>query len=155
MKIEIIAISKDKDSWVQDASVEYLKRLSSYADVELVFLKEEPIVQNSEGIIKKKEGERILKILKDDWVTIALDVRGKTYSSEMFAQRIEKIKDFEGGKVQCVIGGPLGLSDEVLSYVDEALSLSSMTLTHQMIRVLLLEQIYRAFEILKGSGYHK
>lgn len=154
MKIEIIAVSKDKDAWVKEVTQEYLKRLSSTVDVEFVFIKEETVGDDTERV-KQKEGERILEKIKDDWVTVALDVKGNEYSSRDFAEKIEKWKDFEGGKVQFIIGGPLGLSGEVIAHANALISLSQMTLTHQMIRVLLLEQIYRAFEILKGSGYHK
>ena len=154
MKIEIIAVSKDKDTWVTELSNEYIKRLSSTADVELIFVKEETVGDDTQKV-KQKEGERILAKIKEGYVTIALDVLGKKYTSREFSQKVEQLKDFSGGKVQFIIGGPLGLSAEVLAHVHESISLSTMTLTHQMIRVLLLEQIYRAFEILKGSGYHK
>jgi len=154
MKIEIILVSKDKTSWVKEGCAQYFKRLTSISDVSFIFIKESYVMEDEEKT-KKIEGERIIEKLKSGYIKIALDVKGVQYSSEDFAKRIEKLKDFEGGKVQFIIGGPLGLSGEVLAQVDESISFSSMTFTHQLIRVMLLEQIYRAFEILKGSGYHK
>ena len=101
------------------------------------------------------EGDKILKQLKDEYYTIALHVMGEEMSSYHFAKLIEEIRDFKGGKVQFVIGGPLGVSQKVLERADKAISFSKMTFTHQLIRLLLLEQVYRGFEILKGTEYHK
>lgn len=154
MKIEIILVSKDKDAWVNQACNDYLKRLTLVSDVSLILVKEEPVMDDTEKT-KKIEGKRIIGRLKDDYVKIALDVKGVQYSSEEFALRMEKLKDVEGGKIQFIIGGPLGLSGEVIAQADELISFSKMTFTHQMIRIVLLEQLYRAFEIIKGSKYHK
>jgi 23S rRNA (pseudouridine1915-N3)-methyltransferase len=155
MKIKIITISKTKSEY-GEAEAEFLKRLARYAQVEIVNLKEEPITKNRaiDDIIDK-EGDRIMKSLDKDYYNIALHVMGKEISSEELSNLIKEIKDFKGGKICFIIGGPLGLSQQVLAKVDLALSFSRMTFTHQLIRLLLLEQIYRSFEIIKGSGYHK
>lgn len=155
MKIKIITISKTKSEY-SEAEAEFMKRLTRYAQVEIVNLKEEPITKNRDiDEIMAKEGERILKNLDKDYYNIALHVIGKAISSEELSNLIKEIKDFKGAKICFIIGGPLGLSQQVLSKVDLALSFSRMTFTHQLIRLILLEQIYRSFEIIKGSEYHK
>lgn len=154
MKVRIITISKTKSEYAE-AEAEFLKRLSRYAQIEIVNLKEEPIKSQPIDDIMSREGERIIKSLDKDYYNIALHVMGKEISSEELSNLIKEIKDFKGAKICFIIGGPLGLSQEVLSKVDLALSFSRMTFTHQLIRLLLLEQIYRSFEIIKGSDYHK
>lgn len=154
MKIEIIQVGKDKDAWVQEATHEYLKRLQAFADVVLVTVKEE---RGHDDVtqITKREGERIIEKLKEGYLQIALDVQGGAHDSHAFADMLERLRDQEGGKVQFIIGGAFGLSDEVRLAVHRLISLSAMTFTHQLIRVMLLEQVYRGFSLLKGSGYHK
>jgi len=155
MKIKIITISKTKSEY-QEAEQEFLKRLQRYADVAVLNLKEEPITKNrSNEDIKGVEGERIMSKIDEDAFVIVLDQKGNNMTSLEFANQIEQIRDFKGAKINFIIGGPLGLSGEILARGDLVLSLSEMTLTHQMIRLLLLEQIYRGFEILKGTDYHK
>jgi len=155
MKIKILTISKTKSEYA-DAEAEFLKRLTKSTHVEIVNLKEEPITHNRAiDEIMDKEGDRILKNLDKDYYNIALHVMGKAISSEELSNLIKEIKDFKGGKICFIIGGPLGLSQQVLTKVNLVLSFSRMTLTHQLIRLLLLEQIYRSFEIIKGSDYHK
>lgn len=155
MKIKIITISKTKSEY-SEAEAEFLKRLTRYAQVEIVNLKEEPIIHNrAVSEILAKEGERILKSLDEDFYNIALQIEGKEITSVELGNLIRETRDFKGGKLCFIIGGPLGLSREVLSKADLALSFSRMTFTHQLIRLLLLEQIYRGFEIIKGSEYHK
>jgi 23S rRNA (pseudouridine1915-N3)-methyltransferase len=155
MKIKILTISKTKSEY-SEAEAEFLKRLTRYAQVEILNLKEEPITKNRAiDEIMDKEGERILKNLDKDYYNIALHVMGKEISSEELSNLIKEIKDFKGGKICFIIGGPLGLSQTVLAKVNLVLSFSRMTFTHQLIRLLLLEQIYRSFEIIKGSDYHK
>jgi 23S rRNA (pseudouridine1915-N3)-methyltransferase len=155
MKIKIIAISKNKFEYISAGEADYLKRLKKYAQVEILNLKEEPIKSQPIDDILAKEGERILKNLDDDFYTIALHVMGNEKTSFEFAQKLEEIRDFKGGKICFIIGGPLGLDQKVLAKADLALSFSKMTFTHQLIRLLLLEQIYRGFEILAGTEYHK
>jgi 23S rRNA (pseudouridine1915-N3)-methyltransferase len=155
MKIKIVTISKTKSEY-SEAEDEFLKRLTRYAQIEIVNLKEEPITKSRDiDEIMAKEGERIIKSIDKDYYNIALHVMGKEISSEELSNLIKEIKDFKGGKICFIIGGPLGLSQQVLSKVDLALSFSRMTFTHQLIRLILLEQIYRSFEIIKGSEYHK
>jgi len=155
MKIRIIAVSKNKFAYIDDAQSDYLKRLKQYADVDLVVIKEEPIASQTTEVILKKEGERILAKLSTDYQTILLDIVGKEMSSEKFAEMVAKNRDHQGGRLQFIIGGPLGVSGAVKAAAALRLSISPMTFTHQLVRILLLEQIYRAFEILKGTGYHK
>lgn len=155
MKIKIITISKTKSEY-SEAEQEFLKRLQKYTDLEILNLKEEPISKNrSAKEIKKIEGERIIDKIDKDSQIIVLDNKGKQFASREFAVKIEEIKDFKGAKIIFIIGGPLGVSGEVLARADLILSFSKMTFTHQLIRLLLLEQLYRAFEILKGTKYHK
>ncbi len=154
MKIKIITISKTKSDYTE-AETEFLKRLTRYAQIEIINLKEEPIKSQPADDILAKEGERILKSLDQDYYNIALHVMGKEINSEELSNLIKENKDFKGAKICFIIGGPLGLSQQVLAKVDLALSFSRMTFTHQLIRLLLLEQIYRSFEIIKGSDYHK
>ncbi len=155
MKMKIILISKTKTEYVQ-AEQEFLKRLQRYAEVEILNLKEEPITKNrSNDEIMEIEGKRILDKLDKDYFTVALHLMGVQKTSEEFADLIEENRDFKGAKICFIIGGPLGLSQNVLNKADLVLSFSKMTFTHQLIRLLLLEQIYRGFEILKGTGYHK
>jgi len=155
MRIKIITISKTKLEY-SEAEAEFLKRLQRYAEVEVLNLKEEPITKNrlAEEIMGI-EGERILDKLNKDYFNIALHSLGQQKTSEEFANLIEEVRDFKSARICFIIGGPLGLSEKVLTNVDLVLSFSKMTFTHQLIRVLLLEQIYRAFEILAGSEYHK
>lgn len=156
MKIKIISISKNKFNYISAGEQDYLGRLQRYADLEILNLKEEPMTKNRpEDEIMEIEGERILAKLDKDYFTIALHVMGNQMSSEEFADFMEEIRDFKGAKICFVIGGPLGLSQKVLDKANLVLSFSKMTFTHQLIRLLLLEQIYRAFEILKGTEYHK
>ena len=156
MKIKIISISKNKFDYISAGEQDYLSRLQRYADLEILNLKEEPMTKNRpEDEIMEIEGERILAKLDKDYFAIALHVMGEQKSSEEFADLIEENRDFKGAKICFVIGGPLGLSQKVLDKASLVLSFSKMTFTHQLIRLLLLEQVYRAFEILKGTEYHK
>jgi 23S rRNA (pseudouridine1915-N3)-methyltransferase len=155
MKIKIITISKTKSEY-SDLEKEFLKRLQKYAKIEVLNIKEEPITKNrSHDDIKAIEGEKLVSKIDQDAFIVVLDDKGKQFTSQEFAKQIEQIRDFKGAKMNFIIGGPLGLSGEVLGRANLVLSLSKMTLTHQMIRLLLLEQIYRGFEILKGTEYHK
>lgn len=155
MKIDLILVGKDKESWVKELSTEFIKRLSKYCDLEIILVADENIDDSQGKIAMKKEGDKIISKLKDGYKKIALDVTGKQYSSEDFSRFILKLKDQEGGKVQFIIGGAYGISQDVLARMDYKLSLSSLTFTHQMTRVILLEQLYRAFSIIQGSAYHK
>jgi 23S rRNA (pseudouridine1915-N3)-methyltransferase len=154
LHIQIVQIGKTKAKYLMEGENEFLKRLKRYADIETITLNEEYGAMDKKKIIKK-EGEAILSFLekfsKDSYI-IVLDINGKEYSSEQFAHLLEKF--FVKGKIMFVIGGPYGLTEDVLNKADLRLSLSKMTFTHQMVRLFLLEQIYRAFTILEGRKYH-
>lgn len=151
LHIQIIQIGKTKDSYFIEAENEYRKRLSKYAKLEIATLDAKKIVDDNEKL-KKAEGELILAKIPTDHFVIAMEITGKQYSSEDFAKLLDKIA--VRGKVTFIIGGPYGLADEVLQHVDLKLSFSKMTFTHQMIRTILLEQIYRGFTISAGKSYH-
>lgn len=158
MQFNIIYVGNIKDKYLADAAAEFEKRLGAYGKVVNTELKEEKLSDEpSEAEISaaiKKEGERILASLPQKSFKIALCVEGDELSSENFAKKLEKIKN-ENAQISFVIGGAFGLSESVKSACDMRLSLSKMTLTHRMARVFLLEQIYRAFNIIFGGKYHK
>lgn len=154
MKIKVITVGKHDRGFIEEAIAEYSKRLQAVVDLEFVVLKEEHI-HESEERVKIDEGDKIIKAMAGEYFSVLLDERGTEMTSQQFAQKIEQLRDFEGGKIAFIIGGALGVSDDVKEAVDMKLSLSKMTFTHQMVRVFLLEQLYRAFQILQGTGYHK
>jgi len=155
MKIKILTISKTKSEYYQ-AEQEFIKRLSKYCQLEILNLKEEPITKNrSVDEIMETEGERILKKIDSDYYNVALHLMGEQKTSAQFSDLLAEVRDFKGAKLAFIIGGPLGLSQRVLGRADLVLSFSKFTFTHQLIRLLLLEQVYRGFEILAGTDYHK
>ncbi|SES34515.1 23S rRNA (pseudouridine(1915)-N(3))-methyltransferase RlmH [Salisediminibacterium halotolerans] len=159
MKIKLIAVGKLKEKYLKQGIDEYTKRLSAFATVEHIEVADEKAPeQMSETEIKQvqeKEGERILqKIHKDDYVT-ALAIDGKQWSSERLAKEIDQLTTHGKSKLTFVIGGSVGLSDSVMKRADQSLSFSAMTFPHQLMRLILLEQIYRAFKINRGEPYHK
>ena len=156
MKISIIIVGKTKEKFLQLGEEEFQRNLARFCQLEWIVVKEEKIVSTRSGqIIKQKEANRILnKIPKGSYV-IAVDRTGEQMSSEEFAEYLQ-MKMNEGlGKITFIIGGTLGLDNRVLKSATKVLSLSFMTFTHEMSRLILLEQVYRAFTILKGTGYHK
>lgn len=159
MNIEIICIGKLKEKYWQDAIKEYSKRLGRYCTLSVTELKEVKLPDGAsltdEHRVIYLEGRNILKTLKDDTYVIALDVKGKGLASEELASKIEKLGIQGSSRIAFIIGGSLGLSKEVLDAADFKLSFSAMTFPHQMMRVILLEQIYRAFKIIKNESYHK
>ena len=159
MNIDIVCIGKLKEKYWADAVAEYSKRLGRYCSLTITELKEARLPDNSsaadEENVKINEGRNILKALPDDSYAIALDIAGKQQSSEQLAARIEKLAVDGRSKTAFIIGGSLGLSAEVLQRADYRLSFSPMTFPHQMMRVILLEQIYRSFKIIKNETYHK
>lgn len=157
MNINIICIGKLKEKYWRDACDEYIKRLGAYCSVNIVELKESRLTGEGKKIelsVKEEEGRDILARIEDSFV-IALDVRGKKLSSEGLAEKIDELALNGKSNISLLIGGSLGLSDEVLARADYRLSFSDMTFPHQMMRVILLEQIYRAFKINRGETYHK
>ena len=159
MHITIIAIGKLKEKYLRDGINEYLKRLQSYAKVEIIELADEKEPYNAsaaeEEQIKIKEGERIKAKLKPDSYVIALAIEGKQFTSPALAQKIDSLASSGNSHLTFVIGGSLGLSGDILKSADLLLSFSELTFPHQLMRLILLEQIYRSFRIIKGEPYHK
>lgn len=159
MNIQIICIGKLKEKYWTDAVAEYMKRLSRYASVEIVELKESRLPDKAgsaeEERVKLEEGREILKAIKDGTYVITLEIQGKQLSSEELASKIEGLGLEGKSDIAFVIGGSIGLSPEVSKRADFKLSFSKMTFPHQMMRVVLLEQIYRSFKIIRHEAYHK
>ncbi|MDY5376834.1 MAG: 23S rRNA (pseudouridine(1915)-N(3))-methyltransferase RlmH [Eubacterium coprostanoligenes] len=159
MKVTVIAVGKLKEKYLRDACEEYLKRLGTYSKVSVVEVNEERCSDNpSESEIenvKQKEGQRIIaKIPKGSFI-VPMCIEGTQFSSEDFAKKIEATAVAGNSDITFIIGGSFGLSDEVKSLGKLKLSFGKLTLPHQLMRVVLLEQIYRAFSILNNSKYHK
>jgi len=150
--IKIIFVGKVKEKWLKEAIDEYVKRLGRFIKVRLVEVKDSRIVGKDADRIIKEEGKRILDHVKQGEYLITLEIAGKEMASENFAGQIKKLLEKD---MVFVVGGALGLSEEVLKKSDMKLSLSKMTLTNQMVRLLLVEQIYRAYMINAGREYHK
>ncbi len=159
MNISIISVGKLKEKYLKAGIDEYLKRLSSYAKVEVIEVSDEKapeVLSVAEmELVKNKEGEKLLAKLSQETYVIALAIDGKMKSSEELADTIDKLATYGKSKIAFVIGGSLGLSNEVLQRADEKLSFSKMTFPHQLMRLILLEQVYRAFRINRNEPYHK
>ncbi|MFZ8006706.1 23S rRNA (pseudouridine(1915)-N(3))-methyltransferase RlmH [Bacillus licheniformis] len=159
MNISIVAIGKLKEKYLKQGIDEYIKRLSAYAKVDIIELPDEKAPENLSDqdmkIVKDKEGERILSKISPDAHVIALAIEGKMKSSEELADNMDRLATYGKSKATFVIGGSLGLSDAVLKRADEKLSFSRMTFPHQLMRLILLEQVYRAFRINRREPYHK
>ena len=166
MKIDILCVGKVKESFYRDAIDEYKKRLSRYADLSIIEVQDEKTPDRAsdaeEAEIKRKEGERLLKYLQTSSGSnsgkayiVTLEINGKELGSVQLADKLEQLAVNGVSRVQFVIGGSLGLSDEVISKADMHLSFSKMTFPHQLMRVILLEQIYRSYRIISGEPYHK
>lgn len=159
MKITIVAVGKVKEAYFRDAISEYSKRLSKYCKLEIVEVADEKTPDNASPVeedkIKEKEAVKILKQIKEDAYVIALAIEGKKLDSVAFAKQIEKIGVNGKSHIQFVIGGSLGLHATVLNRADEKISFSDMTFPHQLMRVILCEQIYRGYRILANEPYHK
>ncbi|KON85958.1 50S rRNA methyltransferase [Sporosarcina globispora] len=159
MNISIITVGKLKEKYLKQGIDEYLKRLSAYAKMDIIEVPDEKApeeLSETEMIqVKQKEGERILAKIHPDAHVIALAIEGKMKSSEELADTLDKLATYGKSKIAFVIGGSLGLSQEVLQRADEKLSFSKMTFPHQLMKLILLEQIYRVFRINRGEPYHK
>lgn len=159
MKITILAVGKIKEKYFTEAIKEYSKRLSRYATLKIIEVDDEKTPDHAPPAlaaqIRQREGERLLKALKDDAYLIALAIDGQSLDSPALAQTIEKLGVQGHAHLAFLIGGSLGLSQEVLSKADLRLSFSKLTFPHQLMRVILLEQIYRSFRIIKNEPYHK
>lgn len=159
MNITIYAVGKIKERFYREAIAEFEKRLRRYCVLKIIEVPDEKTPQDASDAINQqileKEGRRLLSFFSEREYLIALDIKGRTYSSESFAGHIDSLGVMGRSSVGFVIGGSLGLSQEVLKRADERVSFSEMTFPHQMMRLILLEQIYRAFRINCGEPYHK
>lgn len=159
MNITVIAVGKLKEKYLKQGIEEYLKRLTAYAKVHIVEVADEKAPENMSEAemeeVKQKEGERILGHIKPDTFVITLEINGKMLSSEQFAAKMDELATYGKSKIAFVIGGSLGISEAVQKRSDLALSFSKMTFPHQVMRLVLLEQVYRAFRIVRGEPYHK
>ena len=159
MKITILCVGKVKENFYRDAIGEFTKRLSRYCKLEIIEVADEKTdeqaSQNEIDIVKSKEGERLLKNIKDDAYVFCLATDGQQLDSVELSQKIDRLMTSGKSHLYFVIGGSLGLSDEVLKRADYKLSFSKMTFPHQLMRVILLEQIYRSFRISNNEPYHK
>ena len=159
MKITIITVGKIKEKYLKDAIAEYSKRLTKYCKLDIVEVADEKTPDNAsevvEEAIRDKEAERIMKHITDDMYVVTLEIGGKMLTSEELSTKIERLGIQGKSDVAFVIGGSIGLGKEVLKRSDYALSFSKMTFPHQLMRVILLEQIYRSYRIMKGEPYHK
>lgn len=159
MTITIITVGKLKEKYLKDAIDEYSKRLSRYCKLDIIELPDEKTPDNAsekeELAIKEKEGQAILNKIKDNMFVIAMDLGGKQLTSEEFASYIDNLGITGNSNIAFIIGGSLGISKSVLARSNYKLCFSKMTFPHQLFRVMLLEQIYRGFRIMKGEPYHK
>jgi 23S rRNA (pseudouridine1915-N3)-methyltransferase len=159
VNISLLTIGKLKEKYLKQGIDEYLKRLTAYAKVEVIELPDEKAPEQLSEIemeqVKNKEGERLLAKISPDTYVIALAIDGKQRSSEELADMIDKLATYGKSKIAFVIGGSLGLSKDVLNRADEKLSFSKMTFPHQLMRLILLEQVYRAYRINRNEPYHK
>ena len=159
LSINIICPGKIKESYLKEAIAEYSKRLSKYCKLNIIEVPDEKVPEKlSETVateIKTREGKMIINKIPKDTYLICLDLKGKELSSEDFSRKLEDISLNFNSSVTFIIGGTLGISDEVLDLSKEKICFSKMTFPHQLIRVFLLEQIFRAFKISNGETYHR
>ncbi|MEX2104489.1 MAG: 23S rRNA (pseudouridine(1915)-N(3))-methyltransferase RlmH [Bacilli bacterium] len=159
MQIVIITVGKLKEKYLKQGIEEYAKRLSAYAKITMVEVPDEKAPENmrvaEEEQVKQKEGERILQHVKVDHYVIALAIEGDMWSSEKLALEMDRLATYGRSQVAFIIGGSLGLSKDIYKRADQLLSFSKMTFPHQLMRVILLEQVYRGFRINRGEPYHK
>lgn len=159
MKIRVIAIGKIKEQYLKEGIGEYIKRISPFCDISIVEVNDQPIADNpSEKDIEKAiniEGENVLKLIKNNDCVIALDLNKKEMDSIEFSNYLIKKLEISGSNLTFVIGGSYGLSAALKARANDSISLSKMTFLHQMTRLILLEQIYRAFKIYHHQTYHK
>lgn len=159
MKISVLCVGKIKEKFFSDALAEYSKRLSRYCKLEIIEVPDEKTPdeasEHEEELIKAKEGEKLLRFIKDDDYVIALAIEGNKLTSVGLADHIDKLGVGGTSHICFVIGGSLGLSQAVMKRANYALSFSDMTFPHQLMRVILLEQIYRSYRIITGEPYHK
>lgn len=156
VKVKVVWVGKTKEDWIKRGIGHYRRLLKRFADLEVIEIKAEKLTKSrAPRAVLNAEGERILRHTKESRSCVVLDEKGKSLDSEGFARWLEEEINQRHTELVFILGGPLGLSPQVLGACPTRLSLSRMTFTHGMSRVILLEQIYRAFSILKGTGYHK
>ena len=159
MRFTCIAVGKIKEKFYRDALEEYRKRLSRYCKLEILELPDEKTLEGAgaaeEAAVREREGGRILKAIREDAYVIALAIEGKSMDSVELSQKLDNLGISGRSHIVFVIGGSLGLSQAVMERADEAISFSRMTFPHQLMRVILVEQIYRGFRIMHGEPYHK
>ncbi len=159
MKITILCVGKVKEKFYRDGIAEFVKRLSRYCKLEIMEVADEKTAEEASEteirIVKEKEGERLLKNIKDDAYVVCLCIDGKQMDSEELSEKIEKLGIQGTSHIYFVIGGSLGLADDVIKRANFKLSFSPMTFPHQLMRLILLEQIYRAYRIMNHEPYHK
>lgn len=159
MKITVLTVGKIKEKYLKDAVAEYSKRLSKYCKLEIIEVADEKTPDQAgetvEEQIRGKEGERLMKYIRDDAYVITLEIQGRQLTSEELADKIDKLGISSISHIIFVIGGSIGLGKAILERSDYALSFSKMTFPHQLMRVILLEQIYRSYRIIQKEPYHK
>ena len=159
MKFRIITVGKLKEKYLKDGIAEYLKRLQRYATVEIIEVADEQTPDSASEMeelqIKAKEAQRIHKYIKEDTYLIALAIEGTMLTSEQLAERIEQLGISGKSHITMVTGGSLGLDKSILQQADLLLSFSKLTFPHQLMRLILVEQLYRSYRIMKGEPYHK
>jgi len=158
VKITVVSVGKLKEHYWQDSLKEYMKRIKAYSSIEFIEVTDEPFLEDDSDKrkeeVKKKEGQKILSKIRKDTFVICCDLKGKEYRSEEFSSFLMQLALNGKSNISFIIGGSLGISDEVLQRADSKISFSKMTFPHQMMRVILAEQIYRAFKIAKNEPYH-
>ncbi|TKD67685.1 23S rRNA (pseudouridine(1915)-N(3))-methyltransferase RlmH [Pseudalkalibacillus hwajinpoensis] len=159
MNISIVTVGKLKEKYLKQGIAEYTKRLGPFAKIEVIEVADEKAPENLSETemtqVKKAEGDRILSKISSDAHVIALAINGKMKTSEQLAHDLDQLATYGKSKVAFVIGGSLGLSEDVLKRANDTLSFSKMTFPHQLMRLVLVEQVYRAFKINRGEPYHK
>ena len=159
MKIDILAVGRIKEAFMREGVSEYLKRLSRYCDIQVIEVADEKTpdapTEREKEVILQKEGERLLKKLPENAWVVALAIDGRKYSSEGLAEHIQELMVGGRSHLVFVIGGSLGLHRDILKRADERLSFSDMTFPHQLMRLILAEQLYRTFRISRNEPYHK
>ena len=159
MKITLLTVGKIKEKFLRDAIAEYSKRLSKYCKLEIIEVSDEKTPDHASEVVEKsirdKEGERLMRYIRDEDYVITLEIGGKMLDSVAFSRQLENLGIRGQSHIWFVIGGSIGLGDALVKRSDYALSFSKMTFPHQLMRVILLEQIYRSYRIMTNQPYHK
>lgn len=154
IEIMVIGVGKIKEKYLQDMISDYKKRITKYAKIDIVELNDESN-KIDENVVKELEGQRIQNAIKDGYYVVLLDLKGESLDSVSLSKKIDEISTYYSSKIAFVIGGSYGVSEEVKKRANYKLCFSKMTFPHQLIRGMLLEQIYRSFKILNNETYHK